>query len=63
MPPPPAESFAARPFAGLALRTQSDRRLVSLVRDGYENAFEEIVRRYGKPLIRYAAAIVSSNRA
>ncbi len=63
MPPPSADSFAARPFAGLALRAQSDRRLVSLVRDGYETAFEEIVRRYGKPLIRYAAAIVTSNRA
>jgi RNA polymerase sigma factor (sigma-70 family) len=32
--------------------------LVSLVREGYENAFEEIVRRYGKALTRYAGAIV-----
>ncbi|HEU4943966.1 MAG TPA: sigma-70 family RNA polymerase sigma factor [Solirubrobacterales bacterium] len=40
------------------MRTQPDRRLVTLVREGYENAFEEIVRRYGKPLTRYAAAIV-----
>jgi RNA polymerase sigma factor (sigma-70 family) len=63
MPPPPATSVASRLFAGAALRTQSDRRLVTLVRDGYESAFEEIVRRYGKPLGRYAAAIVTSNRA
>jgi RNA polymerase sigma factor (sigma-70 family) len=63
MPPPPATGVTSRLFAGPALRAQSDRRLVSLVRDGYESAFDEIVRRYGKPLIRYAAAIVTSNRA
>jgi len=56
--PPPAEGFTARLVLGPALRTQPDRRLVALVRSGYETAFEEIVRRYGKPLIRYAAAIV-----
>jgi RNA polymerase sigma-70 factor (ECF subfamily) len=32
--------------------------LVTLVREGYEAAFEEIVRRYGRPLNRYAASIV-----
>jgi RNA polymerase sigma factor (sigma-70 family) len=58
--PPPAEGFAARLVLGPALRTQPDRRLVTLVREGYETAFEEIVRRYGKPLTRYAAAIVGS---
>src|SRR4051794_33066281 len=58
--PPPAEGFAARFVIGPALRTQPDRRLVTLVREGYENAFEEIVRRYGRPLTRYAAAIVGS---
>jgi RNA polymerase sigma factor (sigma-70 family) len=63
MHPPPVSSVASRLFLGPALRAQSDRRLVSLVRDGYENAFEEIVRRYDKPLARYAAAIVSANRA
>jgi len=56
--PPPAEGFAARFVLGPALRTQPDRRLVTLVREGYESAFEEIVRRYGRPLTRYAAAIV-----
>lgn len=56
--PPPAAGFASRLFLGPALRTQPDWRLVALVRDGYETAFEEIVRRYGKPLSRYAASIV-----
>jgi RNA polymerase sigma factor (sigma-70 family) len=56
--PPPAEGFASRLFLGPALRTQPDRRLVTLVREGYEAAFEEIVRRYGRPLTRYAASIV-----
>ncbi len=58
--PPPAEGFTARLVLGPALRTQPDRRLVALVREGYELAFEEIVRRYGKALARYAAAIVGS---
>jgi RNA polymerase sigma factor (sigma-70 family) len=56
--PPPAEGLASRLFLGPALRTQSDRRLIALVREGYESAFEEIVRRYGRPLGRYAASIV-----
>ena len=60
MPPPPTEVFASRLFLGPALRAQPDRRLVTLVREGYETAFEEIVRRYGRPLTRYAAAIVGS---
>src|SRR5919107_123446 len=58
MSPPPAEQFAARIFMGPALRAQPDRRLVDLVREGYEGAFEEIVRRYRRPLDRFAAAIV-----
>jgi RNA polymerase sigma factor (sigma-70 family) len=56
--PPSAEGFPSRLFLGPALRTQPDRRLVTLVRDGYETAFEEIVRRYGRLLTRYAASIV-----
>ena len=60
MPPPPTEVFASRLFLGPALRAQPDRRLVTLVREGYETAFEEIVRRYARPLTRYAAAIVGS---
>jgi RNA polymerase sigma factor (sigma-70 family) len=58
MPPPPADNLAARIFLVPALRTQPDRRLVRLVREGYEAAFEEIVRRYTRPLDRFAAAIV-----
>lgn len=58
MTPPPAEQFAARVFLGPTLRAQPDRRLVGLVRDGYDAAFEEIVRRYRRPLDRFAAAIV-----
>ncbi|HEY2053259.1 MAG TPA: RNA polymerase sigma factor, partial [Solirubrobacterales bacterium] len=42
----------------ILLRTQSDRRLVRLVHEGYESAFEEIVRRYRRPLDRFAASIV-----
>jgi RNA polymerase sigma factor (sigma-70 family) len=56
--PPPAEGLVSRIVLGPALRTQPDRRLVTLVREGYELAFEEIVRRYRQPLGRYAAAIV-----
>ncbi|HET7417187.1 MAG TPA: RNA polymerase sigma factor [Solirubrobacterales bacterium] len=58
MSPPPAEQFAARIFIGPVLRAQPDRRLVDLVRDGYDGAFEEIVRRYRRQLDRFAAAIV-----
>lgn len=43
---------------GPVLRAQPDRRLVDLVRDGYDAAFEEIVRRYRRPLDRFAAAFV-----
>ena len=56
----PPDGIASRLVLGPALRAQSDRRLVRLVRDGYETAFEEIVRRYGKALGRYAASIVGS---
>src|ERR1700709_1868705 len=58
MPPPPAEPLAARVFLGPALRAQPNRRLVKLVREGYETAFEEIVRRYRRPLDHFAAAFV-----
>jgi len=61
MTPPPAEQFAARVLLGPALRAQPDRRLVDLVRNGYDAAFEEIVRRYRRPLDRFAAAIVGGH--
>jgi RNA polymerase sigma factor (sigma-70 family) len=50
-------------LAGPALRFQPDGRLVSLVRDGYESAFEEIFRRYATALRSYAASIVTAQRA
>jgi RNA polymerase sigma factor (sigma-70 family) len=56
--PPPASGLPARLVLGPALRAQSDGRLVRLVREGYESAFEEIVRRYRRPLDRFAASIV-----
>jgi RNA polymerase sigma factor (sigma-70 family) len=55
--------LTTRFLAGPALRFQPDRRLVSLVRDGYESAFEEIFRRYGAALRSYAASIVTAQRA
>jgi RNA polymerase sigma factor (sigma-70 family) len=48
---------------GFALRAQPDTRLVALVRDGHDRAFEEIVRRYRAPLVAFAAAIVPPHRA
>ena len=51
------------PIARRALATQSDERLVGLVRDGHDPAFEEIVRRYRGPLVAFATAIVSHHRA
>jgi RNA polymerase sigma factor (sigma-70 family) len=56
--PPRAGGLPTRLVLGPALRAQSDRRLVRLVREGYEGAFEEIVRRYRRPLGRFAASIV-----
>lgn len=58
MIPPRAGGLPARLVLGPALRAQSDRRLVRLVREGYEGAFEEIVRRYRRPLGSFAASIV-----
>ncbi|MFN8217504.1 MAG: RNA polymerase sigma factor [Solirubrobacterales bacterium] len=57
---PPPEQLASRILLNPMLRLQPDRRLVALVREGYEGAFEEIVRRYRRPLDRFAAAIVGA---
>src|SRR5687767_9622208 len=59
IPTPPS----AAPLAGLALRCQSDSRLVRLSREGHARAFEEIVRRYREPLVSFAGAIVPADRA
>ena len=52
-----------RPIARRALAAQSDERLVRLLREGHEPAFEEIVRRYRSSLVAFATAIVSHSRA
>src|SRR3981189_2713940 len=43
---------------------QSDQRLLALARDGDERAFEAIVRRYRRPLLRYCRRMgLSDSRA
>lgn len=51
--------FAGQPL----LRVQSDERLVDLARSGHEPAFEVIVRRYRRPLLRYCSRILGDQRA
>ena len=51
-------------LAGTAvLRTQTDERLVDLVRHGNDRAFEAIVHRYRAPLLRYCSGFVSGAAA
>ena len=50
-------------LARRALAAQSDERLVRLVREGQEPAFEEIVRRYRGSLTAFAAAFIPHHRA
>jgi RNA polymerase sigma factor (sigma-70 family) len=50
-------------LAGAAIRCQPDSRLVGLVREGHELAFEEIVRRYRPQLVGFARAIVPRDHA
>ncbi len=45
------------------LRTQTDERLIALARAGHERAFEAIVERYRRPLLRHARRLVSEARA
>ncbi|HEX6460629.1 MAG TPA: sigma-70 family RNA polymerase sigma factor [Thermoleophilaceae bacterium] len=45
------------------LRTQSDARLVDLVRAGHASAFEAIVQRYRKPLLAYCSRLLPASRA
>jgi RNA polymerase sigma factor (sigma-70 family) len=45
------------------LKLQNDERLVSLARDGHEQAFAAIVERYGGQLERYASRLVGPTRA
>src|SRR5512133_609474 len=50
-------------FTSALLSTQSDERLVLLVRDGQERAFDAIVDRYRKPLQRYCERALPKSRA
>jgi RNA polymerase sigma factor (sigma-70 family) len=45
------------------LRTQSDERLVALAREGHERAFEAIVERYRRALLRGARRVLPEARA
>jgi RNA polymerase sigma factor (sigma-70 family) len=45
------------------LRSQSDERLVDLVRAGYDPAFEAIVTRYRKAIVRYCSRVLTAERA
>ncbi|HKN93590.1 MAG TPA: sigma-70 family RNA polymerase sigma factor [Thermoleophilaceae bacterium] len=45
------------------LRTQSDARLVDLIRAGHTSAFEAIVQRYRGPLLGYCSRLLPASRA
>src|ERR671928_1359388 len=45
------------------LRTQSDERLTALAREGHERAFEAIVERYRRPLLRASRRLLPEARA
>jgi RNA polymerase sigma factor (sigma-70 family) len=53
----------ARLAGSRLLATQSDERLVDLLRAGSEPAFEAIVSRYRGPLLRYCSVLLGSERA
>jgi DNA-directed RNA polymerase specialized sigma24 family protein len=60
---PQALLAPARLAGQTILRSQTDERLVDLVRAGYEPAFEAIVARYRRPLLRYCERFFSAERA
>src|SRR3954468_11174681 len=53
----------ARLAGSAVLACQSDERLAQLVRDGHERAFDVIVARYRRPLIRYCERILPASRS
>ncbi|MFL5840063.1 MAG: RNA polymerase sigma factor [Thermoleophilaceae bacterium] len=53
----------ARLAGSAILACQSDERLVSLVRSGHERAFDAIVDRYRRPLLRHCRRILPESRA
>ena len=64
IPMTPRSLIAPARLAGQSvLRTQSDERLVDLVRAGSEPAFEAIVTRYRRVLLRYCTRILPEERA
>jgi RNA polymerase sigma factor (sigma-70 family) len=52
-----------QPLARAVLRTQSDERLVALIRAGRDSAFDEIARRYRPALVAFAAAYAPGEAA
>ena len=60
----PRALYAPARLAGAPLlRTQTDERLVDLVRAGNDGAFEAIVARYRRPLLRYCSGLLPEGRA
>jgi RNA polymerase sigma factor (sigma-70 family) len=53
----------ARLAGSALLHTQSDERLVDLTRAGNDRAFEAIVARYRRPLLRYSRRLLPAERA
>src|SRR3712207_1112702 len=53
----------ARLAGASVLRVQTDERLVDLVRAGNDRAFEAIVHRYRRPLVRSCARVLPPARA
>ena len=60
----PKALYAPARLAGVPLlRTQTDERLVDLTRIGNDGAFEAIVARYRRPLLRYCSSLLPEGRA
>ena len=62
-PSGPSAGRRVRPLARKTLAAQSDDRLVKLLREGHEPAFDEIVGRYQASLTAFAAAFIPYHRA
>src|SRR5437764_3431486 len=59
-----AVATAPARLAGSALLAcQSDERLVALTREGHERAFDALVERYRRPLIRFCSRLLPESRA
>src|SRR5947209_6798401 len=56
-------SAPARLAGSAVLACQSDERLAGLLRDGHERAFEVLVDRYRRQVVRYCARILPESRA